>query len=70
MNSSTMIRATIALMVWLLGALGAGYYARHGIENIFGPESWWLVSGWIGAITGLIHFLIMLVFARQPRNGG
>ena len=70
MPSAVPMRAMIALLVWVLGTLGAGYYLRHGIENLFGADSWWLVSGWIGVLTGLIHFLIILVFARQPRGGG
>lgn len=69
MNSSTSMRATIALLLWVAGALGVGYFSRHGIENIFGPDSWWLVTGWIGVVIGLVHFLIILVFARQPRGG-
>lgn len=70
MTFSTSTRAAIALLVWLLGALGTGYFARHGIENIFGPDSWWLVTGWLGAIAGLVHFLLILIFARRPRSGG
>ena len=70
MSSTTIMRATIVLLVWLVGALGAGYFWRPGIEHIFGPDSWWLVAGWIGAVMGLFHFLIILVFARQPRDGG
>jgi len=62
------MRASIALLLWVAGALGAGYYARHGIENIFGADTWWLVTGWIGVVIGLVHFLIILVFARQPRR--
>jgi hypothetical protein len=41
MNSSTSMRATIALLLWVAGALGVGYFSRHGIENIFGPDSSW-----------------------------
>lgn len=70
MNSSTSMRATIALLLWVAGALGVGYFSRQGIENIFGPDSWWLVTGWLGVVIGLVHFLIILVFARQPRGGG
>lgn len=69
MNSSTSMRATIALLLWVAGALSVGYFSRHGIENIFGPDSWWLVTGWIGVVIGLVHFLVILVFARQPRGG-
>jgi len=68
MNASTAMRAMIALLLWVIGVLGVGYYARHGIENIFGPDSWWLVTGWLGVVIGLVHFLIILVFARQPRR--
>ena len=67
MTLSPMMRAILALLVWTVLALAAGYYARTGIENIFGPDSWWLVTGWVGAIVGLVHFLIILVFARQPQ---
>lgn len=70
MTSSTPMRATIALLIWVVGALSAGYFWRHGIENIFGPDSWWLVTGWIGVVIGLVHFLIIFIFARQPRSGG
>lgn len=69
MTSSTVMRAAIASLVWLLAALGIGYFARHGIESLFGPDSWWLVSGWLGAIIGLVNFLLILIFARQPRGG-
>ena len=68
MTLSPMMRAILALLVWTVLALAAGYYARTGIENIFGPDSWWLVTGWIGVIVGLVHFLIILVFARQPQR--
>jgi len=68
MNTSTLTRAILALLIWTVVALGAGYYARQGIENIFGPESWWLVTAWVGLIVGLVHFLVILVFARQPRH--
>lgn len=61
-------RATIALLIWVAAALSAGYYGRHGIENIFGPDSWWLVTGWIGIVIGLVHFVIILIFARQTRR--
>lgn len=64
------MRATIALLVWVAGPLSAGYFSRHGIESIFGPDSWWLVTGWIGVVIGLMHFVVILVFARQPRRGG
>lgn len=65
---SPMMRAILALLVWTALALAAGFYARYGIENIFGPDSWWLVTGWIGVVVGLVHFLIILVFARQPQH--
>lgn len=68
MTLSPMMRAILALLVWTVVALAAGYVARNGIENIFGPDSWWLVTGWIGVIVGLVHFLIILVFARQPQR--
>lgn len=68
MTATATKHATIALMAWLIGALALGYFYRNGIEYIFGPDSWWLVSGWVGAIGGLFHFLIVLVFARQPRG--
>ena len=68
MTLSPMMRAMLALLVWTVLALATGYYARTGIEKIFGPDSWWLVTGWIGIIVGLVHFLIILVFARQPQR--
>ena len=69
MTSSTPMRATIAAD---LGGrcTHAVYLWRHGIENIFGPDSWWLVTGWIGVVIGLVHFLIIFIFARQPHSGG
>lgn len=68
MPAKTAIRATIALLAWVAGALGTGYYSRAGIEQIFGPDSWWLVTGWLGVVIGLVHFLIIFIFARQPRS--
>ena len=68
MTAAASKHATIALMAWLIGALALGYFYRNGIEYIFGPDSWWLVAGWVGAIGGLFHFLIVLVFSRQPRG--
>ena len=65
---STATRASLALLIWTGIALGMGYYARQGIENIFGADTWWLVTGWIGVIVGLVHFLVILVFARQPQG--
>lgn len=67
MTASSSKHATIALLAWLIGALCLGYFYRQGIEYTFGPDSWWLVSGWVGAIAGLFHFLIVLIFSRQPR---
>lgn len=69
MNASTHQKATIALLLWLAVTLGAGYFLRQPIERIFGPDSWWMVMGWLGAVAGLIHFLLILVLARQPRGG-
>ena len=70
MNTPTHKRAPLALLFWLIAALGVGYFLRQHIEQWFGPDSWWMVSGWFGTIVGLVHFLILLVFARQPRGGG
>lgn len=69
MRYSSSMRATTALLVWLLLAIGIGYFARQGLERIFGPDTWWLVTGWAGAVIGLMHFLLILIFARQPRVG-
>jgi len=59
------MRAAIALIVWLGIALGAGYFMRDGITRTFGPDTWWMVAGWCGLIIGLIHFLLVLILARQ-----
>jgi len=64
---STATRASLALLIWIVIALGMGYYARQSIENIFGADTWWLVTGWIGVIVGLVHFLVILVLAHQPQ---
>lgn len=70
MTNSASMRAAIALIVWLGVALGAGYFMRDGITRTFGPDTWWMVAGWLGLIIGLIHFLVVLILARQPRIGG
>ena len=44
------MRASIALIVWLGIALGIGYFLRDGITRTFGPDTWWMVAGWIGLI--------------------
>ena len=68
MTTSTSMRASIALLVWLGITLGVGYSLREGITRIFGPDTWWMVAGWLGLITGLIHFLALMILARQPRR--
>lgn len=68
MTSSALMRAAIALIVWLGIALGAGYFLRDGITRTFGPDTWWMVAGWLGLIFGLIHFLAIMIMARQPRG--
>lgn len=70
MTTSASVRASIALIVWVGIALGAGYFMRDGIARTFGPDTWWMVAGWLGLIIGLIHFLVVLILARQPRIGG
>jgi len=65
MTNSSFMRAAIALIVWLGIALGAGYFMRDGITRTFGPDTWWMVAGWCGLIIGLIHFLLVLILARQ-----
>ena len=67
MTTSASMRASIALLVWLGLMLGAGYFLRDGITRIFGPDTWWMVAGWLGLIAGLIHLLVILILARQPR---
>jgi hypothetical protein len=67
MTTSASMRAGIALIVWLGIALGAGYLLRDGLARTFGPDTWWMVAGWLGLIIGLIHFLAILILARQPR---
>jgi len=68
MTTSASMRAAIALIVWLGLALGAGYFLRDGITRTFGPDTWWMVAGWCGLIIGLIHFLAIMILARQPRG--
>ncbi len=68
MTNSSFMRAAIALIVWLGIALGAGYFMRDGITRTFGPDTWWMVAGWCGLIIGLIHFLAIMILARQPRG--
>jgi len=70
MTTSASVRTSIALIVWVGIALGAGYFMRDGIARTFGPDTWWMVAGWLGLIIGLIHFLVVLILARQPRIGG
>ena len=70
MKTSASMRAGIALIVWLGISLGAGYFSRDGIARTFGPDTWWMVAGWLGLIIGLIHFLVVLILARQPRIDG
>lgn len=69
MKTSASMRASIALLVWLGLMLGAGFFMRDVITRIFGPDTWWMVAGWLGLITGLIHLLVILILARQPRLG-
>lgn len=68
MNTSAAKRACIALLVWLGLMLGAGYFLRDGITRTFGPDTWWMVAGWLGLIIGLIHFLAIMILARQPQR--
>ena len=63
------MRASIALIVWLGITRGIGYFLRDGITRTFGPDTWWMVAGWLGLIIGLIHFLGVLILARQPQRG-
>lgn len=70
MTTASATRASVALWVWLGFALGAGYFLRDGITRTFGPDTWWLVAGWLGLIVGLMHFLVLLILARQPRVEG
>lgn len=65
MTTSVSMRAGAALIFWLGIALGAGYFMRDGISRTFGPDTWWMVAGWCGLIMGLIHFLLVLIMARQ-----
>lgn len=67
MAASSVTRASAALLVWLGFALGTGYFLRDGIARTFGPDTWWLVAGWFGLMVGLMHFLVLLILARQPR---
>lgn len=67
MNAGVLIRASVALLVWLGILLGLGYFMRVGIAGVFGPDTWWMVAGWAGMMVGLIHFLAILILARQPR---
>ena len=66
MSASVLLRASSALLIWVGILLGAGYFMRQGIANIFGPDTWWMVAGWAGMMIGLIHFLAILILARQP----
>lgn len=66
MDTSALMRASLALLVWLGILLGLGYFMRMGIAGIFGPDTWWMVAGWAGMMLGLIHFLAILILARQP----
>ena len=70
MKTSTSMRAGIALIAWLGIALGAGYFLRDGLARTFGPDTWWMITGWLGLIVGLIHFLVVLILVRQPHGGG
>lgn len=66
MKTSATLRAGMALLVWLGIMLGAGFFMRDGITRTFGPDTWWMVAGWLGLILGLIHFLAIMILARQP----
>lgn len=68
MTGSAANRASIALFLWLALTLGAGYFLRDGLTRTFGPDTWWMVAGWLGLIIGLIHFLALMILARQPRR--
>ena len=70
MNISATMRAGIALVMWLGITLGAGYFLRDGLTRTFGPDTWWMVAGWLGLIIGLIHFLVLMILARQPHIDG
>ncbi len=65
MNTSVLMRAGAVLLAWLGIMLGAGYFVRQGIASTFGPDTWWMVAGWVGMVLGLIHFLAVLILARQ-----
>lgn len=67
MSTAVLLRASVALLVWLGLLLGLGYFMRQGIAGVFGPDTWWLVAGWAGMMVGMIHFLAILILARQPR---
>ena len=66
MEKSSVMRAGIALFLWLGIMLGVGYFLRNGIAHLFGSDTWWMVAGWAGLMLGLIHFLAILILARQP----
>ncbi len=68
MKTSAIRRASMALLLWLGISLGAGYLLRDGLARTFGPDTWWMVAGWMGLIIGLIHFLAVMILARQPHN--
>lgn len=70
MSTSVLMRASFALLVWLGIMLGLGYFMRQGVASIFGPDTWWMVAGWAGMMLGLIHFLAILILARQPGVDG
>lgn len=70
MNTSVLMRAGFALLIWLGLMLGLGYFMRQGVASIFGPDTWWMVAGWAGMMLGLIHFLAILILARQPHIDG
>ena len=70
MNTSVLMRAGFALLIWLGLMLGLGYFMRQGVASIFGTDTWWMVAGWAGMMLGLIHFLAILILARQPHIDG
>jgi len=70
MATSASMRASIAIIIWLTITLGAGYFLRDGITRTFGPDTWWMIAGWLGLIIGLIHFLVLMILSRQSRNVG
>ena len=68
MKVSAMGKAVISLIVWMIIALGLGFFNQDGITRTFGPDTWWLVMGWAGLVLGLMNFLWVLIMARKPAD--